>query len=406
MRPYQIEINRAASKIAEHQITLGDDKILVQNGTKVSAGVSLPGVRTVNYTGMEPVILAGRDGSQYLNYMTSQIEELYQVMNVDEDSETEQNQDPYLALFKSAAQKKKFQRYAKRFQRFLINVAKTYIQLCKFHFDTNQFIMAAGRKEQVNIAEFKNMDDLCYEVNVIASDEDLESKFGRQLMINHLIQYSGQNLSKEDLGKLIRLSPYANFEEGTADLTIDFDNANNMIIALDRGEMPQVSQYDDPEYMARRLVSRMRQADFRYMNPQIANNYAMLVNQFEELQAQQLAAKQRAEAGFIPTGGYMVVCDLYVQDPASPGETRRARLPYEALQWLITKLEDQGQDLQSLEQMNQGQMAEMTQHLLRNSGQGGNGMPPGPQGVQPGPPAPSLPSGQHPQQKMAAVPGR
>lgn len=404
MRPYQIEINRAASKIAEHQITLGDDKILVQNGTKVSAGVALPGVRSINFTGMEPVILAGRDGSQYLAYMQSQIEELYAVMNVAEDEEELPNQDPYLALFKAASKKKKFQRYAHRFERFLINVAKVYIKLAKYHFDDKQFILAAGSKEQVNIKEFKNMDDLCYEVKVDAESEDLETKFGRQLMINHLIQYSGSNMSKEDIGKLIRLSPYANMEEGTSDLTIDFDNANNMILALDRGETPQVSQYDDPAYMARRLVSRMRQADFRFKDQQIQNNYGMLVQQFENLQAMQMAQKQRAEAGFIPTDGYMVVCDLYVDDPAKPGETRRARIPYSSLQWLITKLEDQGQDLQTLETMNQGQMAEMTQHMLRNQGQGGNGMPPGQNRVQPGPPAPAQ-SGQMPP-RMSAVPGR
>ena len=49
MRPYQAEINRAASKMAEHQITLGDDKLLIQNGTKISAGIALPAyVRSIS----------------------------------------------------------------------------------------------------------------------------------------------------------------------------------------------------------------------------------------------------------------------------------------------------------------------------------------------------------------------
>lgn len=109
MRPYQVEINRAASKIAEHQITLGDDKILLQNGTKISAGVSLPGVRSVNYNGIEPKILAGRDGSQYLNYMNSQITELYNVMGIPEkmeDAQEGQGLDPYVLLYRAASKKK------------------------------------------------------------------------------------------------------------------------------------------------------------------------------------------------------------------------------------------------------------------------------------------------------------
>ena len=43
-RPYQAEINRASSQMATHQVTLGDDKILYQGGTKLSPGALLPGV--------------------------------------------------------------------------------------------------------------------------------------------------------------------------------------------------------------------------------------------------------------------------------------------------------------------------------------------------------------------------
>jgi len=42
-RPYQAEINRAASQEATHQITLGDDKIIYQTGATLSQGALLPG---------------------------------------------------------------------------------------------------------------------------------------------------------------------------------------------------------------------------------------------------------------------------------------------------------------------------------------------------------------------------
>jgi hypothetical protein len=235
MRPYQAEINRAASKIAEHQITLGDDKILVQNGTKVSPGVSLPGVRTITYTGVDPKIMAGRDGSQYLAYLQSQIAELYDVMNVNEDSVEKDGQlDPYALLFRSASQKKKFQRYIKKFERFLVEVAKTFIELARIHLPDNAVIFAVGRKEQVNISEFRGSSDLCYQIKIKPQSDDIETKMGKQLVLNHLVQYTGAQMNKQDIGKIVRLMPYANLEEGLADLTIDFDAGTNMILALDR----------------------------------------------------------------------------------------------------------------------------------------------------------------------------
>lgn len=366
MRPYQAEINRAASKMAEHQITLGDDKILIQNGTKITQGAALPGVRSVNYTGMQPEILPGRDGSQYLNYMNSQIEELYQVMNCDDSDDPSSQLDPYTLLFRSASQKKKFKRYNKPFERFLKNVALTYLKLAKVHLPDDAFIRAVGRSERVNIAEFKNSDDISYKITVIPQSDDIESKMGKQLVLNHLVQFTGQNMDKQDLGKLIRLMPYVNMEEGLADLTIDYDAATNMILSLDRGEQPVISQYDDPVYMMKRLTNRIRQADFRFMDERIQMAYAQTLQQYQNIKVQQAQALQMAEAGFIPTDGYMIVCDMYVADPEDPSKTRRARIPYGAIKWLIDKLETQGQSLPQLEQMNQGNLAQMAAQMAQH----------------------------------------
>ena len=364
-RPYQAEINRAASKIAEHHITLGDDKLLIQNGTTVSAGMALPGIRSINFTGMTPTVMEGRSGAQYLEYMQAQIAEMYQVLNVAEDSEpSAQGQvDPYAILFRTASQKKKFQRYIKRFERFLIEVAKTYIRLCKIHMDDNALVCAVGKKERVNIPEFKKSDDTAYDVKVDAQSDDVETRMGKQLVLNHMVQYAGSQLKPEDLGKLMREMPYANFEGSFGDLTLDFDSANNIILALDRGERPNGSMYDDLPYMVKRLVSRMRQADFSYLDPQVQQNYQQMTQQYEHAISIQQQQIQAAKDGFIPTGGYMVVCDIYVADPASPEKTRRARLPYEALQWLVQRLETQGSGQQQLEDMNQGALAQMSQMM-------------------------------------------
>ncbi len=377
MRPYQAEINRAASKMAEHQITLGDDKIILVNGNKLTQGTVLPGIRGINATGGEPVILAGRDGSQYLQYQLSQITELYQVMNVAEDSVEQDGQlDPYVLLFRSATQKKKFQRYIKRFERFLTNIAETYLQLAKIHLPDDEVIGAIGRSEQVNISEFKNSADMGYQIVVEAQSDDVETKLGRQLMLNHALQYVGNKLEREDIGKLMRAMPYSNAEESFNDLTIDYDSATNDILALDRGERPEAQAYDNHPYMVRRLASRKRQADFKYLPAHIQQAYDVLIQIHEQMEADNLAKLQAAEAGFIPTGGYLVTCDFYVADPKDPSKTRRVRLPYEAVQWLIKKLETQGQSLEQLESMQQGAQAQIAEMLINPTGQApGTGSP-------------------------------
>ncbi len=377
LRPYQMEVNRSASKMAEHQITLGDDKILIQNGTKVSAGAQLPGVRSVNYTGAEPKVLPGRDGSQYLAYMQSQITEMYSVANVEEKAaEMGQGQDAYAMLFRSASQKRQFQIYIRRFESFLKEVAELYVSLARYHFPDDKLIQVVGRKEQVNILEFKNTTPLCYQVKIEAQSEDIETKFGKQLVLNHVLQYVGPQLDKESIGKILKAMPYSNVDESFGDLTLDYKSATNDILALDRGEQPPVHPNDPHPYMVKRLTSRMRESDFQFLDPIIQKNYADRLTAHEQFIAQQAAELQASQAGFIPTGGYMVACDFYVQtDPKDPSKVRRVRLPSEGLQWFIKRLEAQGASLDQLETVNQQNLVE----IARMQSHGGAASPP-PQG--------------------------
>ena len=382
LRPYQAEINRSASKMAEHQITLGDDKLVVRTGSKVSAGVSLPGVRTVHVTGEAPTVMPGRDGSQYLDYMNSQITEMYNVAMVSEqamDAATGQ-QDPYALLFRAASAKKQYQRYIKRFERFLVNVTKLYIRLAKVYMPEDHVILAVGRDEQVNIAEFKNSTDARYEVKVEPQAEDIETKFGKQLVLNHLLQYVGTKMDREDIGKLIRLMPYGNLSEGFEDLTMDFDAATNDILALDRGEFPPISDYDKHPYMIQRLVSRVRKPDFKYLAPELQKNYTEKIKLHQMAEMKRLEQLKAMENEAIPTGGFLVSCDFYEADPTNPAKTRRVRLPSEAIQWLIKTLQAQGNDLDQLAAMNKGAMAQMAQMLASKSqGEAYNGMSASPQ---------------------------
>lgn len=361
LRPFQAEINRTASKIAETQITLGDDKLLIQDGTKITHGGQVPGIRAVKYTGMTPTVLPGRSGDQYLPYMQAQIEEMYRIANLAEDSIEKPGgqMEAYALLFKSLKDKKQFSMYGEKFEQFLVEICETVLRLCKAYMPEETFIAVAGKNEQVNIAEFKSLDDLGYQIKLEPQVDDVETKMGKQITLTNLLQYVGNQLNKDDIGKIMRLMPYANNEQMFSDFTLDYDNANNDILALDRGEYPKPSFYENHEYMIKRLTHRMKQSDFQFLPPQIQQIYQMKMVEHQQMLEEMNAKISAAKSEWIPTSGYLVVCDLYVSDPDNPTKTRRARVPYDALSWLIKKLEAQGTALDKLEEQSLGVQAQL-----------------------------------------------
>jgi len=370
LRPYQMEINRTASKIAEHQVT-SDDKILVQSGTKLSSGGVLPGVRAIQYSGMKPEVLEGRTGAQYVEYMNGQIAEMYQVANIAEDMEMKptQSADPYGLLFRSVKDQKKFSIYAEKFQSFLIGVCRTYLTLAKKYYTDEMLIPAIGKAEYINIAEFRSTEDIHTQIKVVPMSDDINTMFGKWLAINHVIQYAGQQLGKEDIGRLVRNVPYGNFEESFSDVTINYDIANNFMLALERGEWVEPQKAMDKAYMLKRLNKRMLESDYVLLAPNIKQMYQQAATIFEKLETDEKLAIQRAEQGFIPTGGPLIKTDLQVQLPNSTGgfKTTRAAFPVEALSWLQKQLEVQGSNLQDLNELPQAAQASVARTFNERS---------------------------------------
>lgn len=369
LRPYQIEINRAASKMAEHQITMGDDKIVYQGGSRPSTGATEPGIRQVTIAGGTPTVIPGRVGDQYLEYINSQIQEMYQIADVqDLDKETNGQLDPYTLLFRSMKQKQKFSFYITKFEEFLINVHETALNTFRRYASPHIIIPVIGKNEQVNIEEFKKANDVCWEIKIEAMEEDLETKMGKQLTLNHIIQYTGSNLDKKDLGKFIRLSPYLNHEKMFQDLTQDYDNLTNEILALDRGQYPPSNTYENHEYIAAGLTTRMKQPDFIYLHPAIQQNYQRKLQEHEQIMSNQALKIKQAQAEFIPASGYAVACDLYVPDPNNPKSTKRVRVPSESLSWLLNQLEVQGSSQQAIEALGNKQAAADIAGMVSSSG--------------------------------------
>lgn len=388
VRPCQVELNRCASKVAEHQITLGDDKVYIPSTSKMMQGSMLPGIRVNTFSGQAPIVTPGRTGDQYLPYMAATIDEMYKLAELEEvTQDVDPQTDIYSLLYRNLRYKKKFSYYSDKFERFLCRVVELGLKVTKACIPDEALIPAIGKNEYINIPEFKNADDLCHQIKVQARADDLESQMGKQLTLNHFLQYAGSNISRQDIGMSMRISPFLNKEEMFKDFTLDYDNITNDILALDRGQQRPPRQFDDHKYVVKKLSTRMNQQDFTYLSPQIQQNYQQKLQAHEQLITKQAQELQAAESGFIPSGGYQVAMDYYVTEPGQdPNKTRRVRVPSESVAWLLDKLQKQGQQMSDLTSLPPGPQNQIA-HML-SSGQ----VPPRPQGM-PGPATPGAPAG-------------
>jgi len=364
LRPYQAEINRAASQVATHQVTLGDDKLIIANAAKVEHGGVLPGVRVIKTNGVGAnggiSILPGRSGEQFLGYIASQIDEMYLVANLDEEMKKKDNgmMDIWGTLYGSIKNKKEFSIYTDSFECFLVEVCKCSIELAKYHYPDTEIIQMIGKKELVNLEEFRSTTPMEYDIKIEPSSDDAESIMGRQSMINHTLQYVGDKLDRNDIGKILKESPIGNFNKAFDDLTVDYDNAKNDILQLERGQMPNLNRYEDTKYKIKALTHRMKQSDYEFLDPQVQQLCAQYLQVCEQAESQKVAEIQRAESGFIPDGGGLITINGIKDEN---GEV--LRVPYSSIEWLVQKLIDQNVIKGSFEIMNNGAVADMSNML-------------------------------------------
>lgn len=383
MRPYQIEINRTASEIATTQITLGQDKLIMWNGSKITHGGRLAGVRGINVSGgKEPMIMPGRSGGQFFEHMKDQIAELYQVMNVEEGDPIKNGQlDPYAMLYVANKNRQKFSKQGETFEEFVIEIAEKFLELARHYLDEEMVVPMIGKSERVNIMEFKHSEPWRYRIKIEPISDDANSMLGKQLSIQHMLQYVGKDLDANQIGMMIKNMPYLNDEEMGTELTLDYDNYKNDFLAIERGEEPLFNQYDNHAYLINKAANRMRKPDFRFLDPSVQAMYQAYIEKHQEMEAANQEAKQRMLAGWIPTDGPMITVDYYITVTGEDGEkkTKRAKLPQSSLQWLEQQLAAQGKPIEDLMGLNEGALAEMSQ-MMPEAGMppqvGGGQMPP------------------------------
>lgn len=378
-RPWQAEINRASSQMAVAQVTLGDDKVLYQAGTKMSQGALLPGVRGIAYQGKEPTVLPGRTGAQYLDYVQYNTAEMYAALMIEENELIDKTGqlEPFALLFAAAKKKRKYGPYAAKFERFLVRLTEVTLELAQHYLPDDAVIAAAGRREQINVAEFRKASRLATRIKVESRSETIETQLGKQLTFQHLLQYVGKQLDPKMIGKLAKNLPFANYDAAFDDFTIDEDIATNDMLALERGEQVAPTEYVDPVYMVKKLTARIKKPDFKFLPPPVQEAYQGLKGAYQKIDAEAQAKLAAAKNEYIPVDGALVTCDFYIKDEKDPAnQAKRAKLPQRALEWLMGQLEQQGASQDKLEDMNVTALSEMAQMMLAQKASA-NGQAPG-----------------------------
>ena len=372
LRPYQAEINRTASSISETQITLGPDKLIIKGGSKVSKGVDLPGMRTIHVSGPDPIVLPGRSGDQYVGHLESQIGEMYKIARLPENSgDGNSTFDPRAELFKSVRQKARFTRQAARFERFLVEICETYLFLQQKYIQPDEMIRAVGKKEAINIPEFKDVDRLDYSVQIEPVSGDMDTMLGKAMELEMIMQYIGKDLPEDTKGKLLKNLPFLSKEHTFDELTIDDDNIESDLLATDRGERIEPGRYDNHDLYVKRITHRIKQSDFRYLEPQVQQMHEEKRKAHEDFLAQIQKELLESQKGLIPSGGALAKADLYVSvDPNDPSKTKRAQFPTESLEWLKEMLAKQGTTQSQLDMQDQVTQSEIMKQANQMVNQG------------------------------------
>ena len=363
----QVEINRIASKVAEHQIVLGDDKVFLHAGTRLSKRSTKLGMPEYEYIGREPKIIPGRTGQQYLESINQNISEMYTIAGEPEGN-NKGSTDLVARLYENMRQKTDKVLYVGKFEDFFVDLYTLLIDLSKFYYEENRLASIVGTQEAVNIPEFLNSVKTRYQVKLEPQGEDVDTVMGQFIASQNILQYAGQNLSKLQLGLVIQNMPMANQENLINSLTYTNRLSQNIMLAMERGEYPAISKYEPFEELLPILTLRTTEADFKRLDPYVQQLYFLRIQQYESMLAEQVDSLSRANAGAIPSDGPLLAVDGYsVADPENPNKTRRVKLPRATIDWVVRTLEEQGIAQQRLQELPQAMQLDIQQLINPDS---------------------------------------
>lgn len=367
IRGDQLEVNRCASNIAQIQQTMGMDKLIVPVGGEVSADTSKAGIRLLKVPGGAQTsnYIQGRSGDQFLPTMQQAISEMYRKTGVPETFDAKnQDTDIMASLYKDERQQVQFSLYAEKFGDFIREIMMDTLRLKKAYMRDDAFVCAVGKSERINIPEFRSMDDIGFQIKIEPNNGDLQTRYGKHIALTNVLQYIGKDLDKNTTGMLMKQLPFLNNEEIFAEYTLQYETARNVMLALDRGEVPEIVTSGDPDYFYKQLEMRKYKADFKFLPFQVQNAYQQQIEEYKALYNQNLQEVQRAKDGFIPADGPSVPVEgMYETVMGSNGQAKsqRVQIPQTSIKWLIEQLQAQKMAFGNIETLPQGQQAEMAQ---------------------------------------------
>jgi hypothetical protein len=371
IKPLQLVVNFGASQTLLTQMTLGQDKLIMLGGADLQYKGSQRGVEQFRTNSLQsPTILAGRSGAQFSEASNQAISEMYQIANVPEiGAERPSQVDPQTALYQSVKDKQRFSKYAEKFFEFTREIMEDVLALKKMYMSEDELVRVIGRTERVNVPEFKSSEKIGYQIRIIEVDEDATGMIGKHLELREMLQYGGKGMSPEQVALIGRNMPFLNDEEIFQEALIDYDTYKNIVLAIDRGEQVPVQPFDNADYLLPKLTSRMRKADFRFLDPQIQQNYQGFIQQLQQVKAQQLQQLKMQQSQLIPTTGALVSIPIYREVPNASGgvKSEQIKLPIDSLNDLVAKMEMQGTTLDPMKRMEQATQANIANII--NQGQ-------------------------------------
>ena len=369
-RPFQAEINRCAAAVITESIVLGHSTVIYQAGSKLSTSSIGNGLKGLQYSSAKPDVIPGRSGEQYIDYMLQQISEMYRICNVPEINQDKQksasNNDAQAMLFRSMRDKLRFSLYAEKIEKFIIKIMGYSLDTLRMRLPDQVLIPVVGKDEGVNIPEFKNTTPQSYQISIKPRTDDFTSMMGKSLQLQQVMQYMGSQLSPDQMASLARELPFLDDTSAFNDLAIYKDQADSVILGLDRGEDPFFFSQSNHAYMIQRLTKRMNENDFPTLNPEIQIRYQERIDMHAQFEAQQNKEAQLATSGYIPTSGGLTKCDVYITK--EDGKQERLVVPTDALEWLQDKLIQQGTNVERLQNLDPYGQAQVGQQVAQQMG--------------------------------------
>jgi hypothetical protein len=352
-KPYQVEINRAAAAAITESIVLGHSTVLYPAGEKPTTSAIGNGMKGLAYHSVNPPsVIPGQTGQNYIDYMNQQIDEMYRVClvpQIDEDKNASGTNDAIAMLGRSLRDKMRFSLYAEKVEGLIIRIIEYSLKLARRYLRDDEVIPIVGKSEAVNIAEFRKTTPQEYSIQVKPRSDDFSSTLGKSIQLQWVLQYVGSQLPPEAIAAIVRELPFLSKDAIMKDYTVYKDQADALILSLDRGEVPFFFERTNHEYMISRITTRMNQNDFPLLPQKVQLNYLDRLQLHDQVMVQQQQQAAAATSGFIPSGGGLVSADYYITSPE--GKQQRVRLPYEAVDWLVKRLADQGTQVDKITNM-------------------------------------------------------